>query len=139
MRLSSLLVFPLATSLLVGAGILSGACSNGVTLTSEAAPLGITYPPSVSIGHPCEGEVYFADGAGYVYCLNGLWEFTYDDPGSDDYSVDTSDAAFVDSRDSGDTAGNDESNEESDTSEESSSGESQGSSSDSGESSSGSP
>jgi hypothetical protein len=137
MRPAALLVLP-AASFLLAAAIGSGACSSSVTLTSEAAPLGITYPPSVNIGDPCEGAVYFADGGGYVYCVNGLWEFTLDDPGSDDYTVDTSDVSFVDSRDSGESDGNNESSEESD-SRESSSSEESASSEDSKESSSESP
>jgi hypothetical protein len=73
-----LLAIP-ATSLLVAAGVASGACSSasvGSPDAGDTAPSGLRYPAGVGIGGACSGEVYFADGDGYVVCKGGAWGYS---------------------------------------------------------------
>jgi hypothetical protein len=108
---------------------------NSIPNGSPGPPANLRYPPGVSFGGSCDGDVYFADGPGYLVCDNGTWDYTAEVPG-DGYRVDPEYANFNEGN--GSSSGSDTSSSTSgaETSGPASSSGSTGSSSASGDSSS---
>jgi len=111
MKLSqSLLAIP-ALSLIIAAGVASGACSAsvGVTIPGDAVvaytgtavvPDGIVFGTTV-----CTGDIYFDFSGGYGFCDDGIWDYTDLDPTSfGDYTLDT---GIVGGSDTGSQTGSD--------------------------------
>jgi hypothetical protein len=108
----SLLLIP-AVSILFAAGVGAGACSSSVSISSSTPPSGFVAPDGIVVGTTtCMGSEYVVAGSAWLFCSDGVWDYTTDDPSSS-YTLDTTISGGDDAGDdASDDASSDDANDD---------------------------